>query len=230
MQKIIIAIDGYSACGKSTLARQLAKKLSYTHIDSGAMYRAITFYFLQNTVNITHEEELKAALKQVTLQFIPSSTGRQELWMNGKNVEQPIRGTAVADNVSKVAMLREVRAFAVKCQRAMGADNGIVMDGRDIGTVVFPDAALKLFMTASFEVRIQRRWEELKYKQPGISYEEVKANLADRDYKDTHRTISPLRQAPDAIVLDNTYLTEEEQLDYAFDLAKKTINNTTRVT
>lgn len=225
MQKIIIAIDGYSACGKSTLARQLAQKLSYTHIDSGAMYRAITLYFIRHNIDLSHTEQLDNALKHISLKFMPSDSGDQELWMNGENVESLIRGIAVAEQVSAVAMLPNVRAFAVSCQREMGKQNGIVMDGRDIGTVVFPEAALKLFMTADFDVRVQRRWEEMKAKGIMASREEVKENLTARDYKDTHREISPLRQAEDAIVLDNTYLTEAQQLQYAYELAEKTINS-----
>lgn len=221
MEKIIIAIDGYSACGKSTLARQLAQKLAYTHIDSGAMYRAITWYLLKNRINFSKPEQLRAALQKISLKFIPSAEGVQQLWMNGENIEEPIREIAVAGKVSEVAMIAEVRAFAVQCQRVMGQQNGIVMDGRDIGTVVFPDAPLKLFMTAELEVRIKRRWDEIREKGIKATYEEIKENLADRDYKDTHRKISPLKQAPDAIVLDNTHLTEEEQLQYALDLVHK---------
>lgn len=226
MQKIIIAIDGYSACGKSTLSRQLAKKLSYTHIDSGAMYRAIALYFIRHKINTADKEQVNDALKNISLQFKPSSTGNdQELWMNGENVEDLIREIAVAGKVSEVAMIAQVREYAVNCQRNMGAANGIVMDGRDIGTVVFPDAPLKIFMTASFDVRAERRWNEMKQKGQQATLSEIKENLRSRDYKDTHRDISPLQKASDAIELDNTYLTEPEQLDYAYHLAHKIIGN-----
>lgn len=224
MQKIIIAIDGYSACGKSTLARQLAQKLNYTHIDSGAMYRAIALYLIRHSIDISDTDQIARVLQYITLQFIPSpSTNDQELWMNGENVERQIRELAVAQKVSEVAMIAEVREFAVNCQRKMGQKSGIVMDGRDVGTVVFPHAALKIFMTASFEIRAKRRWNEIKEKGQSISLEEIKENLAARDYKDTHRAISPLQQAEDAIVLDNTNLTEDEQLAYACNLANNII-------
>lgn len=225
MQKIIIAIDGYSACGKSTLARQLAKKLSYLHIDSGATYRAITLYLISHQISFTDKMAVQQALQNISLSFVPAPSGNgQALWMNGENVADQIRDLAVANKVSEVAMIPEVRTFAVDIQRKMSEDNGVVMDGRDVGTEVFPNAPLKIFMTADFETRGKRRWEEMKQQGKIFTLEEIKENLAARDYKDTHRAISPLRQAPDAIKLDNTHLTEEEQLDYAFSLAKKIID------
>lgn len=222
-KKIIIAIDGYSACGKSTLARQLAAALSYTHIDSGALYRGITFYLIRHGIRPADETAWETALHRIHFEFKRSAAGCQELWMNGENVESRIREISVAEKVSEVAAIPEVRTFAVACQRNMGRRSGIVMDGRDIGTVVFPHAELKLFLTADFEVRVKRRWEEMKQKGLHVSYEEVKENLAHRDHTDTHREISPLRRAPDAVMLDNTHLTEAEQLHDVLELARARI-------
>lgn len=216
MGKIIIAIDGWSSCGKSTLAKQLAKKLNYTYIDSGAMYRAITLYFLRNHVDWTDSKDVEKALPNIHLEFIHNTeTGYSDMWLNGEDVEYVIRDLVVAEKVSEVAAIKEVRAFAVAQQKKMGNKKSIVMDGRDIGTVVFPHAALKIFMTADYEVRVQRRFKELHQKNPNITIEEVKHNLENRDYIDSHRAISPLHKADDAIVLDNTHLTIEEQLDIA---------------
>lgn len=226
MKKIIITIDGWSACGKSTLAKQLAKALKYVYIDSGAMYRAITLYFLRNHVDWTNKKEVKQALENINLQFIfnPASKAT-EIYLNEENVEYVIRDLVVAEKVSDVAAIKEVRAFAVKQQRKMGKEKGIVMDGRDIGTVVFPKAELKIFMTADNAVRVERRFKELVEKNPNISIEEVKANLEMRDYIDSHRKVSPLKQAKDAIVLDNTNLTEDEQFKQALQwVMKKRIN------
>mgnify|MGYP002789558796 FL=1 len=219
MRQIIIAIDGYSSCGKSTLAKQLAKKLNYIYIDSGAMYRAITLFFLRNHINWEKEKEVTAALKDIQLEFHSNAaTGESEIYLNGENVEYVIRDLIVAEKVSEVAALKQVRSFAVHQQQQMGAKKGIVMDGRDIGTTVFPNAELKLFMTADNAVRVERRFKELFAKNPNITIEEVKNNLELRDYIDSHREVSPLQQAADAIVIDNTDITPEEQLAKALQL------------
>ncbi len=218
-KKIIIAIDGFSSCGKSTLAKQLAKQLNYIYIDSGAMYRAITLFFLRNHVNWEKEEEVKAALKDIHLEFHSNaSTGESEIYLNGENVEYLIRDLIVAEKVSEIAALKQVRSFAVQQQQQMGEKKGIVMDGRDIGTTVFPNAELKIFMTADNAVRVERRFKELFAKNPNITIEEVKNNLELRDYIDSHREVSPLQQAADAIVIDNTDITPEEQLSRALQL------------
>lgn len=223
-KKIIIAIDGWSSCGKSTLAKQLAKELGYIYIDSGAMYRAITLYFLRNHIDWTNDEEVKEALTNITLEFLPNpQTGESEIYLNDENVEYVIRDLVVAEKVSDVAAIGLVRTFAVAQQQKMGAGKGIVMDGRDIGTTVFPKAELKIFMTADNMVRVERRFKEMFAKNPNTSIEEVKANLEMRDYIDSHREVSPLRKADDAIVLDNTDLTMKEQFDQALALVKKKI-------
>ena len=221
-KKIIIAIDGWSSCGKSTLAKQLAKKLGYVYVDSGAMYRAITLYFLRNNVDWRSKKEVQAALKEIHLdfQFNPKNA-TSEIYLNDENVEYVIRDLVIAEKVSDVAAIREVRAFAVAQQQGMGGKKGIVMDGRDIGTVVFPKAELKIFMTADNVVRVERRFKELFEKNPNITIEEVKYNLEMRDYIDSHREVSPLRKADDALVLDNTNLSEKEQLDKALSWAKE---------
>jgi cytidylate kinase len=222
MKKIVIAIDGYSACGKSTLARQLAQQLHYTYIDSGAMYRAITLYLIKNNIDTSDKNAITCALKYISMEFIPDKkNGHADLWLNNENVESQIREIAIAGKVSEIAAIPEIRQFAVTCQRNMRQDKGIVMDGRDIGTAVFPDAELKLFMTADIEVRVERRYQEMLAKNVAVSRQEIKENLLARDYMDTHRTASPLRQAQDAIIIDNTHLTEEEQLQYALDLVKR---------
>lgn len=222
MKKIIITIDGWSSCGKSTLAKQLAMALNYTYIDSGAMYRAITLYFLRNHIDWTDANEVKKALKDISLEFIFTPKSQQsEIYLNGENVEYVIRDLVVAEKVSEVAAIKEVRRFAVAQQQKMGKGKGIVMDGRDIGTVVFPDAELKIFMTADNAVRVERRFRELYEKNPNITIDEVKANLEMRDYIDSHRNISPLKQAEDAILLDNTHLTEKEQFELALKWAKE---------
>lgn len=226
-KKIIITIDGWSSCGKSTLAKQLAKKLGYVYVDSGAMYRAITLHFLRNHIDWTDAREVQQALKEIHLEFhFNEKAGQSEIYLNDENVEYVIRDLVVAEKVSEIAAIREVREFAVAQQQKMGAKKGIVMDGRDIGTVVFPKAELKIFMTADNAVRVERRFKELYEKNPNITIEEVKANLEMRDYIDSHREVSPLRKADDAIVLDNTHLTEEEQFQKALGWAreKKLIN------
>ncbi|MCX6319250.1 MAG: (d)CMP kinase [Bacteroidetes bacterium] len=212
-KKIIITIDGWSSCGKSTLAKQLAKELGYVYVDSGAMYRAITLYFLRNNVDLAEKKEVKAALKNIALEFVfnPNSNN-SEILLNDENVEYLIRDMLVAEKVSDVAAIREVREFAVAQQQKLGLKKGIVMDGRDIGTTVFPKAELKIFMTADNAVRVQRRFKELYEKNPNITIEEVKNNLEMRDYIDSHREVSPLRKAEDAIELDNSNITPKEQL------------------
>ncbi len=224
MQKIIITIDGYSSCGKSTLARALAEELGYVFLDSGAMYRAITLYFLRNHIDWNNESDVKDALKNISLAFVfnPDTTCF-EISMNDEIVEWLIRDMLVAESVSDVAAIRSVREYAVTVQRNMGKGKGIVMDGRDIGTTVFPAAELKIFLTADPSIRVQRRFKELYEKNPHITLEEVKTNLEMRDYIDSHREFSPLRQADDAIVLDNSNLSMKEQLKIALKLAKDKI-------
>ena len=222
MKKIIIAIDGYSSCGKSTLARQLAKELGYTYIDSGAMYRAVTLYFLRNHVDWTDTDAVHKALDQIHLSFRPHpQTGQSEIYLNDENVEYVIRDLVVAEKVSDIAAIREVREFAVAQQQRMGAEKGIVMDGRDIGTTVFPLAELKIFMTADPQVRAERRLKEMLIKNPNTTFDEVQGNLAMRDRIDSSREVSPLQQAADAVVIDNTNLTPEEQLQLALDYARR---------
>ncbi len=221
MKKIIITIDGWSSCGKSTLAKQLAKELGYVYVDSGAMYRAITLYFLRNNIDMAEVEEIKEALKSINLEFVYNDKkNSSEIYLNDENVEYVIRDMLVAEKVSDVAAIKEVREFAVAQQKKFGTKKGIVMDGRDIGTVVFPKAELKIFMTADNAIRVQRRFKELYEKNPNITIEEVKDNLEMRDYIDSHREVSPLRKAKDAIELDNTNLTEKEQFSKALAWAK----------
>lgn len=212
-QTIIIAIDGYSSCGKSTLAKHLAAATGYRYIDSGAMYRAITLYLIRQDIPLSNLEGVTAALQHIKLDFVHNgASGFSELHLNGENIEPYIRDMVVAEKVSQVAAIASVRSFAVAQQQQMGIDKGIVMDGRDIGTVVFPQAALKIFMTASPEVRVMRRYKELSTTHPDITIEEVKKNIELRDFTDTNRKESPLRQAADARVLDNSDMTREVQL------------------
>ncbi len=213
-RKIIVAIDGYSSCGKSTLARQLATRLGYRYIDSGAMYRAITLYFLRENISTEDHEAVVAALKNIHLSFeINPRSGESEIHLNEENVCRAVREMLVAEKVSEVAAIREVREAAVAQQQRLGKGKGIVMDGRDIGTVVFPEAELKIFMNADPAIRVMRRFEELYEKDPAISLDEVRINLELRDYIDSNREVSPLRKAEDAILLDNTGLSREEQLE-----------------
>lgn len=215
-KKIIITIDGWSSCGKSTLAKQLAKALNYIYVDSGAMYRAITLYFLRNHIDWTNESQVTDALQSIALEFSYNEKSKaSEIYLNGENVEYVIRDLVIAEKVSDVAAIKAVRDYAVAQQNKMGRHRGIVMDGRDIGTVVFPDAELKIFMTAEIAVRVERRFREMYEKNPNITIEEVKANLEMRDYIDSNREVSPLRKASDAVLLDNTSLTEEEQFGKA---------------
>ena len=222
-KQITIAIDGYSACGKSTLAKDLAKKLSFIFIDSGAMYRGVALYCLQNNLfdadSNPKQVEIIQALKNITLSF-QLINDNNCLLLNGKNVEELIRGTEVAAVVSKVATIKEVRIKLVMEQQKMGANGGIVMEGRDIGSVVFPKAELKLFITASQEIRAQRRFLELKSKGIEAKINEISSNLAERDLMDSSRKESPLIQVADAIVIDNSKLTREEQLDFVLNLVR----------
>jgi cytidylate kinase len=225
-KKIIIAIDGWSSCGKSTLAKQLATELGYLYVDSGAMYRAITLYFIRNNVDWTNTNEVNTALAEITLEFILNEiSGQGEIHLNGENVEYLIRELVVAEKVSDVAAIREVRTFAVEQQQLMGKKKGIVMDGRDIGTVVFPEAELKIFLTADNAVRVERRFKELFAKNPNITIEEVKNNLEMRDYIDSNREVSPLRQASDAVLVDNTEMTVPETLQAVLQLVKNTLQS-----
>ena len=221
-KKIIITIDGWSSCGKSTLAKQLATALGYVYIDSGAMYRAITLYFIRKNTDWSNPAEVKEALEEIVLHFeCNPASGKSEIFLNAENVEYLIRDLVVAEKVSDVATIAAVRDFAVAQQRSMGLQKGIVMDGRDIGTTVFPHAELKIFMTADITIRVERRFKEMYVKNPNVTLAEVKANLESRDYIDSHREVSPLRQADDAILLDNSNLSIEEQLDFALKLVAK---------
>ena len=208
------------------MARQLAKHLNYIFIDSGAMYRAITLFFLRNNTKIKDLDSVIAALKNIQLSFqINASNGNNEIWLNGENVEQFIRSMDVAEKVSEVAAIKEVREFAVKQQQLIGKNKGIVMDGRDIGTAVFPNAELKIFMTADNEVRVLRRFKELSDKNPLIQIDEIRSNLAQRDHMDSTREVSPLRKAEDAVILDNSHLTPDEQLHLALSWAREKIQD-----
>lgn len=220
MKKITIAIDGFSACGKSTLAKDLANKLGYIFIDSGAMYRGVALFCLRNQLiedNQPKKDLLISKLPDIQLSF-EKVNEKSFLILNGENVEDQIRTNEVAKVVSLIAAIGEVREKLVAEQQKMGVNGGIIMDGRDIGSVVFPNAELKLFVTASERVRVQRRFDELKSKGIETTFEDVQANLAERDYLDTHRDISPLTQVEDAILLDNSDLTKEEQLDFVVKL------------
>src|SRR5580765_5055380 len=225
MKKIIVTVDGLSSAGKSTLAKALAKKMGYVYIDSGAMYRAITLYFLRNHIDWTDTAEVNSALENIHIDFEFNQKSQQsEIILNGENVEYVIRDLVIAEKVSDVAAIKEVRTFAVAQQQKMGEKKGIVMDGRDIGTTVFPKAELKIFMEADETVRVERRFKELFEKNPNVTIEEVKANLEMRDYIDSHREISPLKKAKDAIELDNTNLTEKEQFNKALAWVKGKIS------
>ena len=220
--KIIVAIDGFSSCGKSTLARELATRLGYNYIDSGAMYRAITLYFLRNHVDFSDPIKVLDAIANINLSFVFNEQElRSDIHLNDEDVEPYIRDMIISEKVSEVAAIREVRAFAVAQQKRMGRKKGIVMDGRDIGTAVFPDAELKIFMTAEPEIRVMRRFKEMYAANPHINIDEVRHNLELRDYIDSNREESPLRQAQDAILLDNSNLTRDEQLEIVLDWVKE---------
>ena len=218
MNKIIVAIDGYSSCGKSTIAKALAKHAGYTYVDTGAMYRAIGLYTLRH--GLTAEKDIVAALPQIEIGFIRVDDV-QHVTLNDEDVESFIRTLEVGNRASEISQIKEVRAFLVAQQQRMGEAKGIVMDGRDIGTVVFPDAELKLFLTARPEVRAQRRYDELVAKGGTPRYADVLADVNDRDYRDTHRAESPLRQAEDAVVVDNSHMTPDEQMKVIIALFEK---------
>lgn len=223
MKKIIVAIDGYSSCGKSTMAKELAKNVGYVYVDTGAMYRAVSLFGLRNgiiTDDTIDETRLQQAMHNIQIGFKTNAAGKQETYLNGENVESLIRTLEVANGASRVSAIGFVRRELVRQQQRMGIDKGIVMDGRDIGTVVFPDAELKVFVTASPEVRAQRRYDELQTKGQPEAYDAVLANVKERDYRDTHRAESPLRQADDAVLIDNSHMTKAEQsalLQHLFD-------------
>ena len=225
MKRITIAIDGFSSTGKSTLAKQLAKKLGYVYVDTGAMYRAVTYFAMQNnwvTENTIDKNSLINHLDEVHLKFhFNEALGFAEMFLNDVNIEQEIRTLEVSQNVSRVAEISEVRAKLVQQQQEMGRDKGVVMDGRDIGTVVFPNAELKIFMTASAETRAERRFNELIEKGQHVTFEDVLENVQQRDYIDTHRDDSPLVQAADAVVVDNSTLSKEEQFDVVLNLVNQ---------
>mgnify|MGYP001103301888 CR=1 FL=1 len=226
MKKIIIAIDGHAGCGKSTTAKLLAKKLNYIFIDSGAMYRAITLYLLQQNIDTEDTKEVINTLADVDISFsFDSETGNNDILLNKKSVSHEIRSMSVNQNVSAVSSIKEVRHFLVAKQKDIGAKKGIVMDGRDIGTVVFPDAELKIFMTASIEARAERRLAEIKNQDIEVNKEEVIKNLRERDHKDSTRRESPLRKAEDAIIFDTSSLTIDEQVDKAYLLALNVIDS-----
>lgn len=219
-KNIVIAIDGYSSCGKSTLAKSLAKKLHYIYIDSGAMYRAVTLYFIRHNINLKDAEAVDRALEDIHLNF-HSRDYQTHITLNDEDVSEEIRQMPVSELVSDVSTIRAVRKAMVRQQQRMGRSKNIVMDGRDIGTVVFPDADLKLFMTADPKIRAERRYKELQAKGDDVSLEEIFDNLAHRDFLDTTREESPLQRADDAIILDNTSITEEEQLEFAIEQLRK---------
>jgi CMP/dCMP kinase len=219
MRKIIIAIDGYSACGKSTTAREVARELNYRYIDSGAMYRAVTLYFLNKHVALTNPKEVDRALHEIRISFVVNSKGNSEAFLNGINVEKEIRKMRISENVSQVSAIRAVRVAMVEQQRRMGKDCGVVMDGRDIGTVVFPQAELKIFLTADILVRAFRRQKELLERDDLVDIDTIIENLQQRDSIDSNRAESPLRKAEDAIGIDTTHITIDEQVDEVIRLA-----------
>lgn len=229
MRKITIAIDGFSSCGKSTMAKDLAREISYIYIDSGAMYRAVTLYCIEN--GLLHDgqidvEKLRNEIDNLHITFRPNAeTNRPDTYLNGMNVESKIRTMEVSSHVSPVAALDFVREAMVKQQQAMGRQKGIVMDGRDIGTTVFPDAELKIFVTASPEIRAQRRYDELKAKGQAVNFDEILENVKQRDYIDQHREVSPLRKADDALLLDNSHLTIEQQKEWLAEQFARVASN-----
>ena len=227
MNKIIIAIDGHSSCGKSTMAKQLAQQLNYIYVDTGAMYRCVTLYAINNGMfsgKSLDSDALEQRIGEVTISFTRDEAGQLCAMLNGKNVEKEIRGMSVSERVSMVAKQPFVRKMLVEQQQRMGQDKGIVMDGRDIGTTVFPDAELKIFVTASAEVRAERRYKELLDKGENANYEDILANVKERDYMDSHRAVSPLRMADDAVLLDNSYMTIEEQNQWLLAKVNETLS------
>lgn len=219
MRKIIVAIDGHSSCGKSTMAKALARKIGYTYVDTGAMYRAVTLFAIRNglfTTDGIDTSTLAREMENIHISFKSDAEGRQVTILNGENVEKEIRGMEVSGKVSPISAIDFVRASLVEQQRILGAEKAVVMDGRDIGTVVYPDAELKIFVTATDRVRAQRRLDELKAKGSDVTFNEVLKNVQERDYIDSHREISPLKQASDAIVLDNSNMSIEEQDEWLY--------------
>jgi len=227
MKKIIIAIDGYSSCGKSTMAKDLAKEINYIYVDTGAMYRAVTLYALRKSLFIDNQPNISALngeIKNINISFsLNPQTGAPVTLLNGEDVENEIRGMEVSSYVSAIATIDFVRSFLVEQQQQMGKEKGLVMDGRDIGTVVFPEAELKIFVTASAKVRAQRRYDELKNKNVAADFNEILNNVQERDYIDSHREVAPLRKADDAIELDNTNLTLLEQKEWLLERYKDVI-------
>lgn len=227
MNKIIIAIDGHSSCGKSTMAKQLAQQLNYIYVDTGAMYRCVTLYAINNGMfsgKSLDSDALEQRIGEVKISFTRDEAGQLCAMLNGKNVEKEIRGMSVSERVSMVAKQPFVRKMLVEQQQRMGQDKGIVMDGRDIGTTVFPDAELKIFVTASAEVRAERRYKELLDKGENANYEDILANVKERDYMDSHRAVSPLRMADDAVLLDNSYMTIDEQNQWLLAKVNETLS------
>ncbi|MDD7128924.1 MAG: (d)CMP kinase [Prevotella sp.] len=228
MKKITIAIDGHSSCGKSTMAKELARQLGYVYVDTGAMYRTVTLFAMRHNLFLADGEvdtdALRKCMPEIEVSFrFNEETGRPDAYLNGECVEKVIRSIEVSNHVSKVAAIPFVREAMVDQQRRMGAEKGIVMDGRDIGTTVFPDAELKIFVTASSKVRAQRRYDELKEKGMPADFDEILKNVEERDYIDSHREVSPLRQAPDALLLDNSEMTIPEQNAWLMDKVKALI-------
>lgn len=229
-KKITIAIDGHSSCGKSTMAKQLAKSLGYVYVDTGAMYRTVTLFALRHGLfdadGKVKADELKARMDEIEVSFrFNEASGKADACLNGEDVEKEIRLMEVSSHVSPIATLSFVREAMVAQQRRMGREKGIVMDGRDIGTTVFPDAELKIFVTASAEVRAQRRYDELRGKGEDADYDEILRNVQERDYIDSHRDVSPLRQAPDALLLDNSHMTIEEQDRWLEEKVRERLGN-----
>lgn len=227
--KINIAIDGFSSCGKSTLARQLADKLQYAYIDTGSMYRAITLYFIRENVRLDDAEEVVKALSNIELEFRRDHQNNNVIFLNGEHVSSYIRDLLVADKVSIVAANKAVREFAVRQQKALGKGKGVIMDGRDIGTVVMPDAELKIFVTADPEIRVKRRYLEMIATDPNVHIEDVKKNLEMRDFIDTNREEGPLLRAEDARLLDNSDMNREEQLDVVMKWVQEAISNSKKI-
>lgn len=228
MKKITIAIDGHSSCGKSTMAKDLAREVGYVYVDTGAMYRSVTLFALRNglfTDDDINEEELRRRMPEIHISFkFNPETGRPDTYLNGELVEKDIRTMEVSNKVSPIAALGFVREAMVAQQQQMGKDKGVVMDGRDIGTTVFPDAELKVFVTASAEVRAQRRYDELKAKGMDADFDDILKNVQERDYIDSHREVSPLRKADDAIELDNSHMTIPEQKQWLLDRFNEAVN------
>lgn len=228
-KKIVIAVDGFSSCGKSTMAKDLAKAIGYIYIDSGAMYRAVTLFALRRNLFLAdgqvNEEQLRAELPEIRITFALNDEQKPETYLNGENVEKEIRGLEVSSRVSRIAALDFVRAELVHQQQLMGQEKGIIMDGRDIGTCVFPDAELKIFVVASAEIRAQRRYDELTAKGEKVNFEEILHNVQERDRIDMTRAVSPLRKADDALELDNSHLTPEEQKEWLLQQYNRVISN-----